>query len=62
VFYGLGLGYYGRVSLTVALGLCVALFAVQIVVSRLWLSIAAFGPAEWLWRTFTYRRRFSLFR
>jgi uncharacterized protein len=61
-FYGIGLGYYGRISLPVALAGCVALFAVQIVASRAWLTIAAFGPAEWLWRTFTYRRRFALFR
>ena len=23
----------------------------------MWLAVAAFGPAEWLWRMFTYRRR-----
>jgi uncharacterized protein len=61
-FYGIGLGFYGRVSVPIALAGCVALFAVQIVVSRLWLSFLAFGPAEWLWRTFTYRRRFALRR
>jgi uncharacterized protein len=61
-FYGIGLGFYGRVSLPVALAGCVAVFAVQIAASRLWLSIAAFGPAEWLWRTFTYRRRVALLR
>ena len=61
-FYGIGLGFYGRVSLPVALAGCVALFVVQIIVSRMWLAAAAFGPAEWLWRTFTYRRRFALMR
>lgn len=61
-FYGIGWGFYGRVSLPVALAGCVAAFALQIVISRWWLSIAAFGPAEWLWRQFTYRRRFPLMR
>jgi uncharacterized protein len=61
-FYGIGFGYYGRLSLPVALAGCVGVFLIQIVVSRWWLSIAAFGPAEWLWRTFTYRRRFALLR
>jgi uncharacterized protein len=61
-FYGMGLGYYGQVSLTVGLALCFAMFAVQIVASRLWLSVAAFGPAEWLWRCITYRRFFALLR
>jgi uncharacterized protein len=62
IFYGIGFDRYGKVSLTVALAGCVALFAVQIVLSRLWLSVAQFGPAEWVWRMFTYRRRFPLFR
>ncbi len=62
IFYGLGGGYYGRVSLTAALIGCVLFFAVQLLVSRLWLSVALFGPAEWLWRTFTYRKRFAVLR
>jgi uncharacterized protein len=60
LFYGLGFGLYGRVSLTVALAGCAAFFALQVVLSRAWLAFAAFGPAEWLWRMFTYRRRFPL--
>ena len=62
VCYGIGFGFFGRVSLTVALALAVAVFAVQIVASDAWLSRAAFGPAEWVWRTFTYGRRFPLFK
>ena len=60
-FYGIGFGLYGRISLVPALALAVAVFAVQIVTSTAWLSIAGFGPAEWLWRCFTYGRRFPLF-
>ena len=62
IFYGIGFGYYARVSLPVAIAGCFGFFAVQMAVSRLWLSVAAFGPAEWLWRSFTYRRRFALLR
>jgi uncharacterized protein len=62
LFYGIGFGLFGRVSLIVALVLAVAFFAVQIVASEVWLSRAAFGPAEWVWRTFTYGRRFPLFK
>lgn len=61
LFYGIGFDLYGKVSLTVALAGCVAFFALQVVASRVWLSLAAFGPAEWVWRVFTYRRRFPLF-
>ena len=62
VFYGIGFGVFGRVSLTAALALAVAFFAVQLVASEAWLARATFGPAEWGWRMFTYRRRFPLFK
>ena len=62
IFYGIGFGLFGRVALVPALGIAVTFFLVQIVTSRLWLSRFTFGPAEWLWRNFTYRRRFSLAR
>ena len=62
VFYGLGFGLFGRVSLPIAFGLGVVFFALQMAASQAWLSRAAFGPAEWLWRMFTYGRRFSLFK
>jgi uncharacterized protein len=62
IFYGIGFGWDGRVSLTIALAGCVAFYALQIVLSRVWLSAAQFGPVEWLWRLFKYRRSFALFR
>jgi uncharacterized protein len=62
IFYGIGFGWYGHVSLTIALAGCVAFYALQIVLSGVWLSAAQFGPVEWLWRMFTYRRSFALFR
>ena len=61
-FYGIGFGWFGGLSLASALAVAVAFFAVQMILSRLWLERAAFGPAEWLWRMFTYRRRFPLVR
>ena len=62
IFYGVGAGFYGRLSFTFALVACVAAFAIQGVLSRAWLSIAFFGPIEWLWRSFTYRQGFALLR
>ena len=62
VFYGLGLGLFGKVSLTVSVAGALVLYVVQMVVSRLWLSRAQFGPAEWVWRMLTYRRRFALLK
>jgi uncharacterized protein len=62
VFYGIGLGLYGSFSLITLVALCTAFFAAQTAASTFWLRIAWFGPAEWLWRQFTYRRRFALLR
>lgn len=61
-FYGIGFGWFGRLSMASALAVSVAFFVVQMILSRLWLERAAFGPAEWLWRMFTYRRWFPLVR
>ena len=32
----------------------VALFALQVLLSQLWLRRFQYGPVEWLWRGFTY--------
>ncbi|MEM7273859.1 MAG: DUF418 domain-containing protein [Actinomycetota bacterium] len=55
LFYGYGLGWYGRFGVGTTIGFTLAIFAAQIVVSRLWLDRFRFGPMEWLWRTLTYR-------
>jgi uncharacterized protein len=61
LFYGIGLQMFGRLSLTAVVGGAAVFFVVQMIASRLWLSIALFGPAEWLWRSFTYGKRLPLF-
>jgi uncharacterized protein len=54
VFFGYGLRLFGRLpSAPVALG-GVALYALQIGASHLWLSRFRFGPLEWLWRSLTF--------
>ncbi|SDU15423.1 DUF418 domain-containing protein [Halopseudomonas salegens] len=54
VFYGYGLGLWGQVPRVWQLVLAVAFFALQVVISHWWLKRYRFGPAEWLWRSFTY--------
>jgi len=61
IFYGIGFGLFGRLSLTAAAAGALAFFILQVFLSRWWLRRARFGPAEWLWRMFTYRRRIPLF-
>lgn len=55
VFYGTGL--YGALGSTVCLGITLALFALQVLLSRIWLQHYRFGPLEWLWRWATYGKR-----
>ncbi len=57
IFYGHGLGLFGRVSRVEQAGVVVAIWVVQIVLSVLWLRFFRFGPLEWLWRTVTYGER-----
>ena len=62
VFYGIGFGFFQRVPISVSVAGAIVFFRLQMAISRLWLARANFGPAEWLWRMFTYRRRFALLR
>jgi uncharacterized protein len=52
--YGLGLGPVIPPALTPVL--VAGFFALQVLLSRLWLERFRFGPAEWLWRSLTYLR------
>lgn len=56
-FYGYGLGLWGQVPRATMLLLAVVFFALQVAVSRWWLARFRFGPAEWLWRAWTYGSR-----
>jgi uncharacterized protein len=53
-FYGYGLGQITKPGPAACFGLCLAVFAVQVAWSHLWLSRFRFGPAEWVWRSLTY--------
>jgi uncharacterized protein len=56
IFYGYGLGRFGRIGSASAASVGVALYLAQIISSSLWLRHFRFGPVEWLWRSLTYRR------
>ena len=57
VFYGYGLGYFERLPRAWQPLFVVAVFALQVVLSRWWLSSHRYGPMEWLWRWLTYGKR-----
>lgn len=54
MFYGYGLGYFEQLPRAWQPVFGLALFALQVLVSHLWLSRFRFGPMEWLWRSATY--------
>lgn len=55
LFYGLGLGFFGRVSHGVAALIAVVVFIGFAWLSRAWLRRHAQGPMEALWRRLSYR-------
>jgi uncharacterized protein len=57
IFYGHGLGRFGQMSRTAQLGIVLAIWTLQLVVSPWWLRRFRFGPLEWLWRSLTYGAR-----
>ena len=61
VFYGHGLGLYGSMERKHQVLVVIAIWAVQLVVSPVWLKYFRYGPLEWLWRSLTYRVRFRLY-
>lgn len=54
LFYAYGFGFYGQITVTTGVWLCVTIFAAQVILSGLWLNRFKHGPAEMLWRTVTY--------
>jgi uncharacterized protein len=62
IFYGHGFGLYGYVERTGQLAITLAIWALQLIWSPLWLRYFRFGPFEWLWRSMTYLRPQPLLR
>jgi uncharacterized protein len=54
IFYGHGLGLFGYVDRVGQIGVVLAVWAFELVMSPWWLRRFAFGPMEWLWRSLTY--------
>jgi uncharacterized protein len=57
VFFGYGLNQFAEWEYYQLFFLVAGIWAVQLVVSPLWLTYFYFGPLEWLWRSLTYWKR-----
>lgn len=60
IFYGYGLGWFGRFGARMATMTALSIFLFQILLSSLWLKYFSYGPMEWIWRQLTYRQRLDL--
>ncbi len=54
IFYGCGLGLFGRLGPATAALIGLGLFAFQVAASQAWLRRYRFGPFVWLWCSMTY--------
>jgi uncharacterized protein len=54
IFYGYGLGLFGRVGVAAALVIGICVYVTQVLLSIQWLGYFRFGPVEWVWRTLMY--------
>lgn len=57
IFYGYGLGLFGRLSVVAALAIALVMYAAQAAFSAWWLRRYRYGPVEWLWRSLMYGKR-----
>ncbi|MGC1549095.1 MAG: DUF418 domain-containing protein [Rhodanobacter sp.] len=57
LFYGYGLGLAVHFSRAWQVVYVLVFYALQLLLSRWWLSRYRYGPMEWLWRYLTYLRR-----
>ena len=56
-FNGYGLGYFAKLERHELYGVVLGMWAVNLVLSPIWLRHFRFGPAEWAWRSLTYWKK-----
>jgi uncharacterized protein len=57
IFFGYGLNYYAELQYYQLYLIVLAIWALQLLVSPLWLRHFYYGPLEWVWRSLTYWHR-----
>ncbi len=62
IFYGHGLGLFMQLGRPGQILIVLAVWIAMPIWSRAWLARFRFGPAEWLWRSLSYRRAQPMLR
>lgn len=62
IFYGRGLGCFGRAERVDQILIVLGIWIFQLLASPLWLKYYRYGPFEWLWRSLTYKQMQKLRR
>lgn len=57
LFTGVGFGWFGQLARHELYYVVAAVWTLQLIWSPFWLARFQYGPAEWLWRSLTYRKR-----
>ncbi|GGX28153.1 DUF418 domain-containing protein [Aquimarina muelleri] len=56
IFSSIGLQLYETLSPYETTMLAIAVFTLQVVFSKIWLDYFNYGPLEWIWRCFSYKK------
>ncbi len=56
IFYGYGLGLHGKLGVFYGVLLSIGVYALQVLLSSIWLRFFRIGPLEWVWRSGTYMK------
>ncbi len=62
IFYGHGLGWFGHLDRVQLWGVVLAVWALQVTLTLLWLRVASVGPVEWAWRSIAAWKPLPLLR
>jgi uncharacterized protein len=57
VFLGFGFGLYGQLQRYQLYYVVAGIWIFQLIISPIWMKYFHYGPAEWLWRSLTYKKR-----
>ena len=60
LLYGWGLGFIGELSNTYTFIIAIVLIVIQAWISKIWLQYFKYGPLEWLWRSLTFFKVFTI--